>query len=559
MTDNARAPPWLPDPRDFRSSKEVGVTVVPQGTLPISSLRHLWCSSFDGNGRHMAITQGDISQQLVDTSVWTDRGLANHGIPVYDVPFVSVGGGIGSFALVNTLRIAGVATEQMRVISDLERPSQTYEYLASNSQIRREHRLRSDSGSVIDCIWGWPGYALREAWANKKAAPAMQVLLEPVAADYYTPKAGQVYESLNREAARIGWNQMVSPGIVRHIRRRDRGDYFVLFTPPAGSTETRRVALRCRYVHMAVGYPGVRFLDDLQQYRQAHNDYQRVVNAYEPHDHVYAEMRQRPCTVLVRGAGIVASRVLQRLIDDRDHHGAQTTIVHLFRNYPTKPQGDSATFRRPAKKGWTYQGFNFPKASWGGQLRDQLESLEGDARRDFIDAIGGTNTAPRKYWREQLERGEAEGFYLQARGEVQSVVPSPDTRQIRTVVAGGALPTATYDADFIIDATGLEANIEEHRVVNDLLRHVGARKNVKGRLDVERDFQVRGADNGDGRIYASGSMTLGGYYAGVDSFLGLQYAALRIHDNMVEAGFGQRIDPARSISQWWKWARNEAI
>jgi hypothetical protein len=508
----------------------------------------------------MTDTQGDISQQLVDTSVWSDQDLADHGIPVFDVPFVSVGGGIGSFSMVDTLRIAGVTVDQIRVVSDLERPSQTYEYLAGNSQIRTDHRLRSDSSSVIDCIWGWPGYALREAWGKKTPSVAIQVFLEPVAADYYTPKAGQVYESINREAARISWSQMLTQGVVRHVRRRNHGDYFVLFTPPTGSASTKRIAFRTRFVHMAVGYPGVRFLDDLQQYRQQHNDYQRVVNAYEPHDHVYAEMRHRPCTVLVRGAGIVASRVLQRLIDDRDQHGAETTIVHLFRNYPTGPQGKKATFRRPASKGWVYQGFNFPKAAWGGQMRDHLESLEGKDRRDFIDAIGGTNTAPRKDWREQLDRGEAEGFYLQGRGQVQSVVPSPDSRQIRTVVGGGnGVPTTQYDADFIIDATGLEANIEEHRVVMDLLRHGGAGKNVKGRLDVARDFRVRGTDNGEGRIYASGSMTLGGYYAGVDSFLGLQYAALRIHDNLVSAGFGRRIGPGRSISQWWKWARNTAL
>ena len=508
----------------------------------------------------MTYTQGDISQQLVDTSVWSDQDLADHGIPVFDVPFVSVGGGIGSFSMVDTLRIAGVTVDQIRVVSDLERPSQTYEYLAGNSQIRTDHRLRSDSSSVIDCIWGWPGYALREAWGKKTPSVAMQVFLEPVAADYYTPKAGQVYESINREAARISWSQMLTQGVVRHVRRRNHGDYFVLFTPPTGSASTKRIAFRTRFVHMAVGYPGVRFLDDLQQYRQQHNDYQRVVNAYEPHDHVYAEMRHRPYTVLVRGAGIVASRVLQRLIDDRDQHGAETTIVHLFRNYPTGPQGKKATFRRPASKGWVYQGFNFPKAAWGGQMRDHLESLEGKDRRDFIDAIGGTNTAPRKDWREQLDRGEAEGFYLQGRGQVQSVVPSPDSRQIRTVVGGGnGVPTTQYDADFIIDATGLEANIEEHRVVMDLLRHGGAGKNVKGRLDVARDFRVRGTDNGEGRIYASGSMTLGGYYAGVDSFLGLQYAALRIHDNLVSAGFGRRIGPGRSISQWWKWARNTAL
>ena len=426
----------------------------------------------------MSVTQGDVSRQLVDSSVWSDQDLANHGIPVYDMPFVSVGGGIGSFAMVDTLRIAGITTDQIRVISDLERPSQTYEYLASNSQIRSGHRLRSDSSSTVDCIWGWPGYALREAWGKKTPGVAVQVLLEPVAADYYTPKAGQVYESLNREAARIRWNQMVVPGIVRHVRRRDRGDYFVLSTPPAGSAATKRIEFRSRFIHMAVGYPGVRFLDDLQAYRKEHNDFQRVVNAYEPHDHVYAEMRRRPCTVLVRGAGIVASRVLQRLIDDRDQHGAQTTIVHLFRNYPAGPQGDKATFRRPAAKGLGVSGVQLSQGSVGAG-RSVTISNHSKAMPAVTSSMpsAGTNTAPRKHWREQLDRGEAQGFYLQGRGEVQSVIPIPDTRQIRTVVGGTTgLPTTEYDADFIIDATGLEANIEDHRVVMDLLRHVGAGK-----------------------------------------------------------------------------------
>ncbi len=43
--------------------------------------------------------------------------------------------------------------------------------------------------------------------------------------------------------------------------------------------------------------------------------------------------------MLLRGGGIVASRVLQRLTDDRDHHGARTRIAHLFRTYVTGAHG----------------------------------------------------------------------------------------------------------------------------------------------------------------------------------------------------------------------------
>ncbi len=48
---------------------------------------------------------GDLTDELLATSVWTDELVAAAGIPVIDVPFVSIGGGIGSFVTVDYLRI----------------------------------------------------------------------------------------------------------------------------------------------------------------------------------------------------------------------------------------------------------------------------------------------------------------------------------------------------------------------------------------------------------------------------------------------------------------------
>jgi hypothetical protein len=53
-----------------------------------------------------------------------------------------------------------------------------------------------------------------------------------------------------------------------------------------------------------------------------------------------------------------------------------------------------------------------------------------------------------------------------------------------------------------------------------------------------------------------GSMTLGGYFAGVDTFLGLQYAAVRVADDLAAKGFVARIGPVRSTTQWLRWARH---
>ncbi len=503
------------------------------------------------------VGDGDLTDELISTSEWTDSLVSRAGIPIVDVPFVTVGGGFGSFAMVDYLRIAGVPTSRIRVLGDSREPWTTYEYLTINSQIPREERLRSDSGSVLDNIWGFPSYAVREAWADRSLSPLWNVLVEPyLGRDYYTPRAGQAFDSVAREIARIGWDEMIELGVVRMVRKRRDGGYFALHTPAEGP---KRVAYRCNFLHLAVGYPGVKFLDDLQEYRDTHGDFQRVVNAYEPHEHVYEEAKRRPCTVMVRGAGIVSSRVLQRLIDDHDRHGAQTRIVHLFRNYVSGPRGDKLTFRRPGGNGFAYQGFNFAKAAWGGQYRTKLAALEGDARRQFLDAMGGTNTAPRRSWKEQIRRGMREGFYVQEIGEVSNVAPGPDGRSVVTTIRNRAGDRREIDAQFIVDATGLEGNIEDHRLLADLLEHGGAGRNPKGRLDVERSFEVRNLRSRGGRMYASGTATLGGYYAGVDSFLGLQYAALRIADDLAEVGFHPALGPLRSVSQWVKWMRNTRI
>ena len=86
----------------------------------------------------------------------------------------------------------------------------------------------------------------------------------------------------------------------------------------------------------------------------------------------------------------------------------------------------------------------------------------------------------------------------------------------------------------------------------DLLDHGGAGRNPIGRLDVDREFGVRGAESAPGKLYATGSMTLGGYFCGVDTFLGLQLAALDIVDDLAGQGLCRRIGPVRSISQWWR-------
>ena len=45
---------------------------------------------------------------MIETDTWTDELVQQAGIPIIDVPFVTIGSGIGSFVTFDTLRIYGV-------------------------------------------------------------------------------------------------------------------------------------------------------------------------------------------------------------------------------------------------------------------------------------------------------------------------------------------------------------------------------------------------------------------------------------------------------------------
>jgi len=497
---------------------------------------------------------GDLTDELLRSDQWTDEMVRAAGIPVTDVPFVSVGGGIGSFVTVDYLRIAGVATDRIAVLSNLDFPWQTYEYLTRVSQIPRPERIRSDSASRPDNIWGFPSYAIAEAIGDRTLAPLWQVLIEPIWADYYTPKAGRVFAGLEREAKRIDFAKMLVKGQVRMVRRRQGGGYFTILTPMAGSAQTKRLAYRSEFVHVAVGYPGLKYLPELQDFRTAQQDFHHVVSAYEEHEHIYEAAKTKHLVVMLRGGGIVASRVLQRLMDDRERLGLSTEIVHLFRTYITSSHGPNAWNRRKGAHGFAYQGFNYPKSVWGGQLKSEMRRLEGQQRAEKYKLMGGTNTPFRRRWQAQMKDGRQGGWYRTMAGAVGEM-------RLDHGMIVSCVKTATgmveVPADFVIDCTGLEADIAEHRVLADLLAHSGASRNPIGRLDVERDFELRGAGSGSGVMYASGAATLGGYFPGVDTFLGLQVAAQEIVDDLARRGFCRRIGPLRSTRQWLRWARNK--
>ena len=113
-------------------------------------------------------------------------------------------------------------------------------------------------------------------------------------------------------------------------------------------------------------------------------------------------------------------------------------------------------------------------------------------------------------------------------------------------------------ADFIIDCTGLISDPKEHPLIHDLVTHYDLELNPQNRLHVQNDFEIPKMKNERGRMYAAGIITLGGPYAPVDTFLGLQYAAHRSAEGLARAKAPgiHCVEGVGSLWQWIKWATN---
>ncbi len=482
--------------------------------------------------------------------------------PLEETTYLTIGGGLGSFAWVDHLVIYGARPENVVAIGVEEKPYGRLQRLAANSQISESERLRSNSDACPDNLWGWPGYALREMWRDLRDGRfghalhiAWQLFGEPDLAETYTPLAGDVFAAIEREAGRIGWPRIWRFGRVRAIRKTGDERYVVAYSQTGRGGGRVHKLILAPYLHIAVGYPAIRFLPDLRAYRERTRDFEHVVNAYEQHDHVYQHLVRHGGTVLVRGRGATAARVIQRVHEARARN-ADISVVHLMR----APVFEGSRFgraRRPVHHHWEVQPFNWPKACWGGDMRFLLERVPADERDQLLNDWGGITIAGRRDWIETIERGLQEGWYKIRFGQVESV--RRENGKLATIIRGKTAIEGVSHlvADFIIDATGLAAQLEYNPLLRDLVEHYRLPRNVKNRLSVSTDFEVEGMRNGRGRVYASGSITLGSRFAPVDSFLGLQYAAQRSADHLVKEGapglrpFGM----LRSVAQWLRWAR----
>jgi pSer/pThr/pTyr-binding forkhead associated (FHA) protein len=485
--------------------------------------------------------------------------LKQSGLPSAETTYLALGGGLGSFAWADYLRICGAAANQITVVGTDPVPYARFRRLCLASQILDAERIRSDSSARPDNVWGWPGYALQEIvelMGQKRllaaARIAWQIFGEPTMAHTYAPTAQTVYTAVDREMKRIGWRQMVQTGEICAVRQTDDGRYVVVFLPSAAGTPRFIIA---PYLHLALGYPGVCLTPEAQNYRRTYHDIRRVVQGYETQEHIYEQLQQSGGTVILRGRGVVASRILQHLDEIRQMSGQPVEVIHLLRSPVTEKTVYGKTSRL-LHHHRQVQPFNWPKATFGGELRTVMEKATPEERLELAALWGGTTTSDRPDWLEVVERGQKEGWYSFAFGTVTEIKPNGRNRLIlklqndESAVAGGRLV-----ADFMFDCTGLNTAPSSNPILGDLACRYGIEQNAAGGWLVSPDFEIKGLRNGGGQVFAAGITAAGNTYAPVDSFLGLQYAAQRAVNVLIQekAPNLHLLTPLESLEQWWRW------
>ena len=498
----------------------------------------------------------------LDTQKLTHDDLAELNLPIQETTYLSLGGGLGSFVWVDRLLISGVDIQDVTVIGVSPEPYRQFQRLCEVSQIPDHERLRCDSRETLDNLWGWPGYATREFTKHiveGDIKDASQVLWRCLAAPFfsgdYMPRTVDFIESIAREAARIGWNRIWKFGVVQAIRLMNDGRYAIFYSTTGQADQSALQVMIATYLHLAFGFPGIRFETDLQAYRLQTGDFRKVVNAYEEHEHVYQELSKNGGDVLLRGEGIFASRILQRLATERENN-PDIGIVHV-RKMPVVRGASYGSNSRKIENYWELQSLSWPKAAYSGNLHVIYQEASDEERELLSNDWGGMTTIDRKDWLVMTANGLSEGWYQTRFGQIERVIPS-ETGQIITEIRGNSTvdEKTRITTDFVIDATGLNVGIDKHEVIGDLLKTYQIKQNAKGYLCVSDDFEIVEMRNESGRVFVSGVMASGGSYVPVATFAGLQYAAqqsVKLLQKQRAPG-AKKIAGMRSLIQWIRWA-----
>jgi len=349
--------------------------------------------------------------------------------------------------------------------------------------------LRSESESHF-LPADWPTFAELEAWSRRSLTP-----LYRSARRRYNPGVPDIMAEANIVARRLGWNDQRYPARVGWLQRGGtNGDtpHFVLFDEQASPVgRTKHVMLACG--HGPLSYPPV-----LAKARRDPVMAERIVQAYAPKQY---DARGR---YIVIGSGIASVNEWANALD------AGAKCVSLVRN-PTPDEQD----------------LNTPRCFFEALGIDAFQSLDFDARIEFLGRILKGTAPHRRGWDSKIARGRAEGRFEQLLGEIDEIKPGPLGLLVHVSSKHGEDP-GWLDVTGVVTGTGFNKSA----LSVPLLRRVVEFYKVpveEGRIRLQSNCGVPGLDRPDSRcalmgIHANTAVTHGDTIAGL-KYIGRRFVA----------------------------------
>lgn len=399
-----------------------------------------------------------------------------------------VGEGFGSLLVHATARYLGFDNRQITIFGPNERGINTYQQYAHNLG---QTVLRSESESHF-LAPDWPTFAQIDAWSRKSLAPLWRTTTRK-----YNPGVPEILTEALVVQRRMGWEESRVPLRVGWVQREMHPmPHFVLYDEQANFIG------RSKHVMLAPGHGPLSFPPVLAKARKDPVIGDRIVQAYEPKNYAAGGR------YIVLGAGIASVNEWANIID------VGGSVLALTRS----PQPET-------------QDLNVPRCLFESLGIDAYVSLGWDERVRFLGEVLKGTRPERRQWLDRIERGQREGRFATAVGEIAEVESGPAGLHVR--IEGKGSEIGWLDVTGITAGTGFNKSV----LTIPLLRRIVEYYNVpvtNGRMRLQTNCGVPGLDRPDSRLCCMGLIANNIIPHG-DTIAGLKFVARRFVSDVVRA------------------------
>ena len=310
----------------------------------------------------------------------------------------------------------------------------------------------------------------------------------------------------------MGWEESRVPLRVGWVQREMHPmPHFLLYD------ENANFIGRSKHVMLAPGHGPLAWPPVLARARKDPVLAERIVQAYAPKRYAAGGR------YVVLGAGIASVNEWANILD------AGGSVLALTRN----PQPET-------------QDLNVPRCLFESLGIDAYVSLPWEQRVKFLGEVLKGSRPERRSWLEKIEKGQAEGRFATAVGEIAEVEAGPAGLHLR--IEGKGTEIGWLDVTGVTAGTGFNKSVLTIPLLRRLVEFYGVPV-VEGRIKLQTNCGVPGLDRPESRLCCMGLIANNIIPHG-DTIAGLKFIARRFVSDVARAEklkrrpFAQRLETA---------------